>query len=169
MIGVGRLIYRLPGRFGKGQGFALIFILRRNENMVVAGVFLKANLARISTVTGNRASHSLIAPKFNKLELVKNPTQDDVEAFVMAFKAFCSDYAVDKIVVNRRTTSGQGVGGAGTFIIEGVLLAASPIPVVFVYNATVAATERKESKLKVHCPTTVDLARAYNLAYEGLN
>lgn len=136
--------------------------------MVVAGVFLKANLARISTLTGNRKSHTLIAPKFNKLELNKNPSQDDVEAFVMALKAFCSDHAVDEIVINRRATAGQGAGGAGTFLIEGILLATSPVPIAFVHSATIAATERKESLLKVQRPNTADLAKAYDLAYEGL-
>lgn len=137
--------------------------------MIVAGIFLKANLARISTLTGNRRSHSPVANKFNKLELTKNPSQDDVEAFVMAFKAFCTDHALDKIVVNRRATSGQGAGGAGTFLIEGILLASSPVPIAFVHNATIAATERKESELKASRPTTADLGKAYDLAYEGLS
>lgn len=137
--------------------------------MVVAGVFLKANLARIATVTGARKSHDLVAPKFNKLELIKHPSQDDVEAFVMAFKAFCSDHGVDKIVVNRRAVSGQGAGGAGTFLIEGILLAAASVPILFVHNATIAATERREAALKADRPATADLGKAYDLAFEGLN
>ncbi|HEY8096470.1 MAG TPA: DUF3010 family protein [Methylobacter sp.] len=137
--------------------------------MVVAGVFLKANLARILTLTGSKKSHSIIAAKFHKLELTKNPSQDDVQTFVMAFKAFCSDHSVDKIILNRRATAGQGAGGAGTFVIEGILLAASDVPIAFVHNATVAATDRKGTELKIHRPDTVDLAKAYDLAYEGLS
>jgi Protein of unknown function (DUF3010) len=137
--------------------------------MVVAGVFLKANLARFVTLTGTRKSHLAVGSRFNKLELIKNPTPDDVEVFVQAVKAFCAEHSIDKMMVNRRATSGQGAGGAGTFLIEGVLLATSPVPLVFMHNATVAATERKESELKIHRPTTADLGKAYDLAYEGLS
>lgn len=137
--------------------------------MVVAGIFLKANLARFVTLTGSRKSHSPVGSRFNKLELIKNPTQDDVEVFAQALKAFCAEHSIDKMVVNRRATSGQGAGGAGTFLIEGVLLATSPVPLEFSHSATVAATERKESALKVHRPTTADLGKAYDLAYEGLS
>lgn len=137
--------------------------------MVVAGVFLKANLARISTLTGTRSTHSTLALSFNKLELSKDPSQDEVGTFLMAFKAFCMEYAIDKVVINRRATAGQGAGGAGTFVIEGMLLAASPIPITFVHNATIRATERKHSELKVGRPSTLDLGKAYDLAYEGLS
>lgn len=137
--------------------------------MIVAGVFLKANLARIITINGSRSNHSLIAGKFNKLELPKNPTQEDVEAFVHAFKAFCADHSVDKVIINRRATVGQGAGGAGTFLLEGVLLAVSPVPIELIHGATVAATDRKQKSLKVHQPTTVDLGKAYDFAFEGLH
>ncbi|GAB7543683.1 DUF3010 family protein [Cupriavidus sp. 8B] len=137
--------------------------------MVVAGVFLKANLARIVALTGTRESHTLVGSRFNKLELIKNPSQDDVEVFVQALRAFCAEHSIDKIVVNRRATAGQGAGGAGTFLIEGVLLATSPAPLTFAHNATIAATERRENGLKINRPTTADLGKAYDLAYEGLN
>jgi hypothetical protein len=136
--------------------------------MVVSGVLLKANLARISTLTGSRNSHSVVAYKFNKLELVKNPSKDDVEAFVLAFKAFCSDHAVDKVVINRRATTGQGAGGAGTFLIEGILLATAPAAIIFIHPATIAATTRKQAHLKILRPNTVDLGIAYDLSFEGL-
>jgi len=136
--------------------------------LVVAGIFLKANLARIITLTGSRNNHALVANKFNKLELPKHPTQDDVEVFVQAFKAHCADNSVDKVVVNRRATSGQGAGGVGTFLIEGIILSTSPAPVKFVHSATVRATDRKEEDLKTSKPTTSDLGKAYDFAYEGL-
>jgi hypothetical protein len=136
--------------------------------MVVAGVFLKANLARIVTLVGTRANHSMVADKFNKLELSKNPTQDHVETFVHAFKAFCADHNVDKIVINKRSSSGQGAGGAGTFLLEGVLLATSPKPIELVHVATLAATDRRQNALKAHRPKTADLGKAYDFAFEGL-
>jgi hypothetical protein len=61
-------------------------------------------------LSGTKENHTLIAPKFNKLSLPKNPTQDDVEVFAQAFKAHCTDNAIDKVVINRRTTSGKGAG-----------------------------------------------------------
>lgn len=137
--------------------------------MIVAGVFLKANLARFVTLKGTRTKHSLIAEKFNKLELPKNPTQDDVEAFVHAFKAFCADHSVDKVILNRRVTTGQGAGGAGTFLLEGVMLATSPVPIELIHSATVAATDRKQGISKTYRPTTVDLGKAYDFAFEGLH
>jgi len=137
--------------------------------MIVAGVFLKSNFARIVTLSGTRKMHTLLAVKFNKLDLPKHPTKDDVEVFSQAFKAFCVDNAIDKVVVNRRATSGQGAGGAGTFLTEGVLLAISPAPVEFVYSATIRATDRKQPALKSAKPTTVDLGKAFDLAFEGLS
>lgn len=56
--------------------------------MVISGIFLKANEARIVTITGSKDAHKLVAPKINKLSLPKNPTQDDVDVFSQAFKAY---------------------------------------------------------------------------------
>jgi hypothetical protein len=137
--------------------------------MVVSGVFLKANEARIVTLTGSKNVHKLIAQKINKLSLPKNPTQDDVDIFSQAFKAYCADNSVDKVVVNRRATSGQGAGGAGTFLIEGILLAISPAPIEFVHSATVRATDKREIEKKNLRPETVDLGKAYDFGFEGLS
>lgn len=137
--------------------------------MVISGVYLKANEARIVTLTGSRDSHELAAPKFNKLSLPKNPTQDDVDIFSQAFKAYCADNSVDKVVVNRRATNGQGAGGAGTFLIEGILLAISPAPIEFVHSATVRATDKREGGKKTHKPQTLDLGKAYDFGFEGLS
>ncbi|MES9905129.1 MAG: DUF3010 family protein [Sedimenticola sp.] len=137
--------------------------------MVVSGIYLKANGARIVTLTGSKDNHTLVAPKFNKLTLPKNPTQDDIEVFTQAFKAYCADNSVDKVIVNRRATSGQGAGGAGTFLIEGVLLAISPTSINFVHPATVRATDKREGEKKMEKPGTVDLGKAYDFAYEGLS
>lgn len=137
--------------------------------MVISGIFLKANEARIVTLTGNRDAHELVAPKINKLSLPKNPTQDDVDIFSQAFKAYCADNSIDKVIVNRRATSGKGAGGAGTFLIEGILLAISPAPIEFVYPATVRATDKRESEKKARKPSTSDLGKAYDFAYEGLS
>lgn len=137
--------------------------------MVVAGIYLKANIARIVTLTGSKNDHSLISPRFNKLILPKNPLQDDVEVFSQAFKAYCADNSIDKVVINRRITSGHGAGGAGTFLIEGVILAISPAPIEFIHPATVRATDRREQGLKVAKPDTVDLGKAYDFCFEGLS
>lgn len=137
--------------------------------MVVSGVFLSSNEARFVTLSGSRVNHSLVAPKFNKLALPKNPSQGDVEVFSQAFKAYCSDNGVDRVIVNRRVTNGQRAGGAGTFLIEGVLLAISPAPIEFVYPATVKATDKREGGNKSLKPSTVDLGKAYDFGYEGLS
>jgi hypothetical protein len=137
--------------------------------MVISGIFLKANEARIVTITGSKDAHKLVAPKINKLSLPKNPTQDDVDVFSQAFKAYCADNAVDKVLLNRRLTSGQRAGGAGTFLIEGILLAVSPAPVDFVHSATIRATDKREGAKKTHKPETVDLGKAYDVGFEGLN
>lgn len=135
---------------------------------VVAGLLLKANEARIVTLAGTRASHVLVAEKANKLAVAKNPTREDVAVFVQTLTAFCAANKVEKLVLNRRATSGQGAGGAGTFLLEGVILACSPVPVDFVHPATLKATDRKAGDSKAQQPSTVDLGKAYDLAYEGL-
>ncbi|WP_243312809.1 DUF3010 family protein [Fundidesulfovibrio agrisoli] len=136
--------------------------------MIVAGIFLTGHTARICTLSGNRQNHSLIAEKFHKIDLNKNPTQEDVEVFSMAFRAFCTDHSVDYVCINRRATSGQGLGGAGTFLLEGILLAKCPVPMIFVHSATVTATNRRHQAQKTKKPTTVDLGKAYDLAFEKL-
>lgn len=135
---------------------------------VVAGLLLKANEARIVTLAGTRASHSLVAEKFNKLAVPKNPTQADVAAFVRALSSFCTANNVEKLILNRRATTGQGAGGAGTFLLEGVVLASALVAVDFAHPATLKATDRKAGDSKARKPATVDLGKAYDLAYEGL-
>lgn len=137
--------------------------------MVVSGIFLKANEARIITIIGNKDTHELTAQKINKLSLPKNPTKDDVDAFSQAFKAYCTDHSIDKVFVNRRATSGQGAGGAGTFLIEGILLAISLPPIEFIHPATIRATDKRESGKKTCKPQTVDLGKAYDIGFEGLS
>lgn len=137
--------------------------------MIVSGVFLKANEARIVTISGNKDSHTLVSPKVNKLSLPKNPTQDDVDIFSKAFKAYCTDSNLDKVIINRRPVSGQGAGGAGTFILEGILLTISPVQIHFVHQATIRATDKREINKKNMRPQTVDLGKAYDIGFEGLN
>ena len=136
--------------------------------MVVSGIFLKGNDARVVTLTGSRENHSLVAPKLNKISLPKNPTQDDVEIFTQTFRAYCTDNNIDIAIVNKRTTSGRGAGGTGTFVIEGILLAVSPVPIEFIHPATIRATDKKEGDKKLHKPGTIDLDKAYGFGYEGL-
>jgi hypothetical protein len=137
--------------------------------MIVTGILLKANEARIVTLSGSKNEHIRISLKPDKLTLPENPTQSDVEVFCQTFKSYCEDNAVNKVIINRRATSGKYPGGAGTFIIEGIILTISPVPVEFVSPNTVKATDKRESELKIRKPTTVDLGLAYDLAFEGLN
>ena len=137
--------------------------------MVVLGVMLKSNVARLVALTGSQDDHLMVKSKVNKLEIPKHPTRDDVETFVQAFKSFCVVNVVDLVVVNRRATAGQGAGGAATFITEGVMLASSPCPLDFVHPATLKATDRKKGELKTARPETVDLGLAYDLAFQGLS
>ena len=136
--------------------------------MVVLGMMLKGNAARLVALSGRQTDHRLLESRVNKSELPKNPSKDDVDTFVQAFKSFCALNAVDLIAINRRATSGQGAGGAGTFLIEGILLATSPCPIDFFHPATIKATDRKKVELKVLRPKTVDLGSAYDLSFERL-
>lgn len=137
--------------------------------MVVAGLLLKANDIRMVTLSGTREQHELSASKVNKLSLPKHPTQEDVSQFVADFTAYCQDCNVQKVNINRRATTGQGAGGAGTFLIEGILLAVVQCEVAFIHPATLRATDKREKEHKGCQPKTQDLAKAYDLAYEGLN
>lgn len=137
--------------------------------MVVAGLLLKSNDVRVVSLAGTREQHELLAPKVNKLSLLKHPTQEDVAKFVADFNTYCKTYAVEKVMINRRATTGQGAGGAGTFLIEGVLLTAAQCDVVFIHPATLRATDKREKDRKALQPKTQDLAKAYDLAYEGLD
>ncbi|WP_298772543.1 DUF3010 family protein [uncultured Shewanella sp.] len=137
--------------------------------MVVAGLLLKANDIRMVTLSGTREQHELSTIKENKLSLPKHPSQKDVAKFVADIKAYCQECNVQKVMMNRRATTGQGAGGAGTFLIEGVLLAVMQCEVAFIHPATLRATDKREKDRKALQPKTQDLAKAYDLAYEGLD
>ena len=139
-----------------------------HKNIITSGVFLKGNDARIISLSGNRNNHSLVTPKFHKLQLIKNPSQDDVEVFKKAFLSYCSDNNIKIIIINKRTVNGKGAGGSMSFIIEGVLLAIAEIPIKSVHTATIRATDKREIQKKSIKPKTVALGKAYDLAYEGL-
>lgn len=134
--------------------------------MIVAGALLKANLVRLVILDGTRANHVRLAEKVNKFELPKNPSQEDVRAFVDEVKRHLKEQGVEKVILNRRGTTGKMAGGAGTFILEGVFLSMADFEVELVHSATLAATGRKEAELKTCQPKTADLAKAYDLAFE---
>lgn len=136
--------------------------------MISAGLFLTSDTIRIVTLAGTQEQHNQIAMKVNKLELGADPGQEAVQAFCYTFRAFCADNAVDLAVINRRATSGQGAGGGATFRTEGILLTMCPCPIKFVHPATIRATDRKHSGLKAARPSTKELSKAYDLAFEGL-
>jgi len=136
--------------------------------MSVTGMFLKANEVRMVTLVGSRTDHELVVSKINKLILIKNPSQSDVIQFGEAIGRYCTDHNVKQIVVNRRATSGQAAGGAGTFLMEGIILALASAKVDCVHAATVRATDKRTIELKGVKPKTVDLGKAYDLAFEFL-
>ena len=136
---------------------------------VVCGVFLKANEVRVVCLSGSRKVHLVVAPKTNKFSLVKNPTQAEARAFVALINTYINEHKPDKLVINRRATTGQGAGGAGTFLMEGAILASVEVEVEFVHPATLRATDKRCSELKSAKPKTVDLGKAYDLAFECLS
>ncbi|GIU30225.1 DUF3010 family protein [Shewanella schlegeliana] len=136
---------------------------------VVCGCFLKANEVRLATLAGCRSEHRVIAPKTNKFSLVKNPSQAETREFVAQIKTYLVDHNVSKLVLNRRATTGQGAGGAGTFLMEGAILASVEQEVEFIHPATLRATDKRCSELKQVKPKTVDLGKAYDLAFECLS
>lgn len=138
--------------------------------MTVIGMFLKGNFANIVTLDGTRKDHNLVAEKFDRLELGKNPTQKDVAKIVKTLGDHIEKHQVTQITLNRRVTAGQMAGAAGTFLWEGILLATSPIPLKFAHVATLRATDKKQGDLKTKKPPeeNVLLSKAYDFAFEGL-
>lgn len=138
--------------------------------MTVAGLFLKGNNANIVTLEGSRESHNYVDEKFDRLELGKNPSQEEVAKVVKTLASHIEKNGITQIVINRRVTAGQMAGAAGTFIWEGILLATSPVPLNFVHAATLRSTEKKFGDLKTKKPPEekLGLAKAYDFAFEGL-
>ncbi|HLE17967.1 MAG TPA: DUF3010 family protein [Syntrophales bacterium] len=136
--------------------------------MNVGGLLLKGNIVRIVTLSGSKNDHIRIAEKFHKLELPAVPTQEDIKIFVLALAAYYSENSLDLLCINQRATSGMHAGGSATFRNEGIILATSPIPVKQIHSSTLAATERRQSHLKTGKPEPKELAKAYELAFEGL-
>ena len=89
--------------------------------MAVAGIFLKGNMANIVTLDGTQSSHTFVDKAFDKVEIVKNPTQKDVAGLKKTFIGYIEKNSVTEIVLNRRVTAGQMAGAAGTFLWEGIL------------------------------------------------
>ena len=137
--------------------------------MAVTGIFLKGNGANIVTLTGTKKEHSFVNESLERLELEKNPTPKDVTALLKTLGEHVKQHNVDKIILNRRITAGQMAGAAGTFIWEGILLAASPAPLKFIHAATLRATEKKSGDLKRKFEENEVLkSKAYDFAFEGL-
>lgn len=138
--------------------------------MIAGGILLKGNGVRIVTLSGTRSAHTRILDTFHKLDLPAKPTQEDVEAFVRALHAYCTDNAVDVLCLNQRTTGkGTHAGGSASFRNEGIILATSPVPVVLIHPATTAAAMKRcvvDANVR---PDTVDLGKAYELAFTGLS
>jgi len=137
--------------------------------MAIAGFFLKGNFVHIVTLEGTPEKHSFADPEFSKIELGKNPTQEDVAALKDTVMNYIGRNNISQIVLNRRVTAGQMAGAAGTFLWEGILLTMSPVPLKFVHAATIRATDKKRGDLKTLKPEDdVPLAKAYDFAFEGL-
>ncbi|MCG9697575.1 DUF3010 family protein [Shewanella sp. Isolate11] len=136
--------------------------------MAITGVFLKGYEARLISLCGSRAEHQLVATKVNKIAIPKSPSVEDIQQFNLAFAEYCQQQGTEQLVINRRATTGKGAGGAGSFILEGVLLASSQWPISFVHPATLRATDNKYAELKNYRPATQDLGKAYDLAFELL-
>ncbi len=136
--------------------------------MAIAGFFLKANEVRVVSLDGSRDSHQLVISKLNKLTINKNPTQEEVAVFIEQVQGYCALHHIEKVVLNRRASKGLGAGGAGTFLMEGVILACAKVSVELIHPATLRATDKRTSELKGLKPKTVDLGKAYDLAFELL-
>jgi hypothetical protein len=138
--------------------------------MVVGGILLKGNGARIVTLSGTRSAHTRLLDTFHKLELPAKPTQEDVESFVQTLQAYCADNDVDLLCLNQRTTGkGTHAGGSASFRNEGIILATSSVPVQLIHPATTKSAIKKDPIDSVVRPETVDLGKAYDLAFTGLS
>lgn len=138
--------------------------------MVVGGILLKGNGVRIVTLSGTRVSHVRLLDSFHKLDLPVKPTQEDIVVFVQTLQAYCADNGIDLLCLNQRTMGkGTHAGGSGSFRNEGIILATAPVPVQLIHSATTAAAIKNGSVDDASRPDTVDLAKAYDLAYTGLS
>jgi hypothetical protein len=138
--------------------------------MVVGGILLKGNGARIVTLSGTRSAHNRILPAFHKLDLPAKPTQEDVVAFVQTLRAYCADNAIDILCLNHRTMGKDThAGGSASFRNEGIILATSPVAVKLIHPGTTAAAIKKDGVDKTIRPGTADLGKAYDLAFTGLS
>jgi hypothetical protein len=138
--------------------------------MIVGGIFLKGNGARVVTISGTRSAHTRILPNFHKLDLPAKPTQEDVITFVQTLNAYCADNAIDLICLNQRTMGkGTHAGGSASFRNEGIILATSPVPVQLIHPGTTAAAIKKDGVDKTIRPGTVELGKAYDIAFTGLS
>jgi hypothetical protein len=139
--------------------------------MAVAGMFLKGNFAHIVTLEGTQDKHAFIDQDFKSMEMVKNPTQEDVAALREKIEKYVEKNKITQIILNRRITAGQMAGAAGTFLWEGILLATSPVPLTFLHQATIRATDKKKGNLKTLRsgePENAFTDKAYDFAFEGL-
>ncbi|HMO52804.1 MAG TPA: DUF3010 family protein [Kiritimatiellia bacterium] len=137
--------------------------------MIVGGILLKANGARIVTLSGTRSAHTRLLDSFHKLELPSKPTQDNVAAFVQTLQAYCADNNIDILCLNQRTEGkGTHAGGSASFRNEGIILATSPVPVQMIHQATIGAALRKHGVDNAIRPDTADLGKAYDIAFTGL-
>jgi hypothetical protein len=137
--------------------------------MIIAGIYLKGSCARIVALSGTCPKYVRLSQQVDRLELSSKPTQEDVQTFVQALHAYCTDNEIDVVCVNHRSNEADSDGGSpASFRAEGIILATSEIPVKLIHSVTVAAAIRKNRGNSYVRPTTVDIGKAYDLAFVGL-
>jgi hypothetical protein len=138
--------------------------------MIIGGILLKGNSARIVTLSGIRKHHTRLLTSFHKLDLSAKPTQADVVTFMQTLQAYCTDNNIDILCLNQRTMGkGTHAGGSASFRIEGIILATSPVPVQMIHPATITAAIKRCRVDDTIRPDTADLGKAYDLAFTGLS
>lgn len=136
--------------------------------MNVMGIYLKSNLLRIVTLSGSKQEHCIIEPKFHKIEIPKDNDIDSIKLVQSTLIAFYKNNKIEAIGINGRTTRGQAAGGPLSFKSEGVLLASSSVQIKSIFSATTRASDRKRPENKTNKPSTIDLGKAYDIAFEML-
>ncbi|ACS78888.1 DUF3010 family protein [Maridesulfovibrio salexigens] len=136
---------------------------------IVAGMYLSGNSCRIVAVGGNKESHEVLDVKTNKISINKNPSSSDAVNFANSIQDYCDENGVDKIVYNKRISKGKMASSEESFIMEGVILASVSVEAERVHSKTLKATQDKFGDLKTEKPSTADLGRAYDFAFEGLD
>ena len=117
------------------------------DYMKYCGIELKGDEARVIAMETKGDSYTVIPLKVDKFKIQDPSSQQELQAFNVAFQKFLATGHYDAIGIKGRMTKGRFAGGSTSFKLEGIIQC-MPFPVSIINPATIRA-KLKDTELNL--------------------